>query len=52
MFKVGGIYTTSNYMDIIVKITDDKIYSYYINDVFRTKRTRILGISNTEMNCS
>lgn len=34
MLKVGGIYTTSNYIDIIVKITDDKIYSYYINDVF------------------
>lgn len=34
MLKVGGIYTTSNRMDIIVKITDDKIYMYYVNDVF------------------
>lgn len=34
MEKVGGIYTTSNCMDIIVKITDDKIYMYYVNDVF------------------
>lgn len=36
MFKVGGIYTTSNYIDIIVKITDEKIYMYYVNDVFNT----------------
>ena len=34
MLKVGGIYTASNYIDIIVKITDEKIYMYYVNDVF------------------
>ena len=37
--KVGGIYTTnSGYIDIIVKITNEKIYTYYINDVTNTNQ--------------
>lgn len=37
--KVGGIYTTnSGYIDIIVKITNEKIYTYYINDVSNTNQ--------------